>query len=595
MSNICYPLLRNRVKVIAMSWFNASGFSTFAKSAISQAQKSIDKVLDIKEGDGNGGTTGRLANTSKSKSSAEGYSSSQKHANFVDSKNDDDFDDGMHNFGKYGKKGPEEDSFFSSYLGSDRHSTPKVNPETNRKSISPSTSVLENSSEDARRSNRKKNENSGSLSISTVEAKCKTEQSQDKSKLQSSSKKSAKLKKDSIIDEKGNDGNDLVKEFLADRVSTTCEVTAAEAEALSSKSVLNFAKSANNDADLAGTADGSEAVEVQSDVDRSDIVDDTDSCENEHSDYLAESNNICSDQSKSSEESYKKQNSVESEETLSKSTEESKEEKEIDNFGNDSSSMQNNFEAEVENCHNKDIIDSIDVPESFRDRNMTHTEKTVTDVNIPNGNNSSEFANDIEDATYLNEDKREVVEDEKDDKSLHDNSDASVLLHEDSYELMAASDFVGDDISEKSHPISVGDKEDYPTEIKGDDKDGEISHVNGKSIFRNETLKCSDQVDDSENDGPTTQCMELEENDCRASFNRVSNDGGAHNTINEDSAPNQLTKNNLCAVQKGGRLVEDVAAEPDHKKLADDQSVTSSDNIELQKVTTAIFLLCGII
>ena len=36
-----------------MSWFNTSGFSNLAKSAISQAQKSIDKVLDIKDEDTN--------------------------------------------------------------------------------------------------------------------------------------------------------------------------------------------------------------------------------------------------------------------------------------------------------------------------------------------------------------------------------------------------------------------------------------------------------------------------------------------------------------------------------------------------------------
>ena len=32
-----------------MSWFDASGFSSFAKTALSQAQKSIDKVLDIEQ------------------------------------------------------------------------------------------------------------------------------------------------------------------------------------------------------------------------------------------------------------------------------------------------------------------------------------------------------------------------------------------------------------------------------------------------------------------------------------------------------------------------------------------------------------------
>lgn len=32
-----------------MSWFNASQLSSFAKQALSQAQKSIDRVLDIQE------------------------------------------------------------------------------------------------------------------------------------------------------------------------------------------------------------------------------------------------------------------------------------------------------------------------------------------------------------------------------------------------------------------------------------------------------------------------------------------------------------------------------------------------------------------
>jgi hypothetical protein len=32
-----------------MSWFNASHLSTFAKQALTTAQKSIDRVLDIQE------------------------------------------------------------------------------------------------------------------------------------------------------------------------------------------------------------------------------------------------------------------------------------------------------------------------------------------------------------------------------------------------------------------------------------------------------------------------------------------------------------------------------------------------------------------
>lgn len=35
--------------MVKMSWFNASHLSTFAKQALTTAQKSIDRVLDIKE------------------------------------------------------------------------------------------------------------------------------------------------------------------------------------------------------------------------------------------------------------------------------------------------------------------------------------------------------------------------------------------------------------------------------------------------------------------------------------------------------------------------------------------------------------------
>lgn len=32
-----------------MSWFDATGFANLAKSALKEAQKTIDKALDIKE------------------------------------------------------------------------------------------------------------------------------------------------------------------------------------------------------------------------------------------------------------------------------------------------------------------------------------------------------------------------------------------------------------------------------------------------------------------------------------------------------------------------------------------------------------------
>jgi len=40
-----------------MSWFNASHLSSFAKQALTTAQKSIDRVLDIQEEEQWGDTT----------------------------------------------------------------------------------------------------------------------------------------------------------------------------------------------------------------------------------------------------------------------------------------------------------------------------------------------------------------------------------------------------------------------------------------------------------------------------------------------------------------------------------------------------------
>lgn len=41
------PAARAAAEPLTMSWFNASQLSSFAKQALSQAQKSIDRVLDI--------------------------------------------------------------------------------------------------------------------------------------------------------------------------------------------------------------------------------------------------------------------------------------------------------------------------------------------------------------------------------------------------------------------------------------------------------------------------------------------------------------------------------------------------------------------
>lgn len=62
-----------------MSWFDTTGFASLAKTALKEAQKTIDKALDIKEDDdGGGGSASDLRSSSSTSSlsvkSAEKYS-----------------------------------------------------------------------------------------------------------------------------------------------------------------------------------------------------------------------------------------------------------------------------------------------------------------------------------------------------------------------------------------------------------------------------------------------------------------------------------------------------------------------------------------
>ena len=47
-----------------MSWFDTSGFSSYAKTALSQAQKSIDRVLDIEQDETNSAASKSSGNLS---------------------------------------------------------------------------------------------------------------------------------------------------------------------------------------------------------------------------------------------------------------------------------------------------------------------------------------------------------------------------------------------------------------------------------------------------------------------------------------------------------------------------------------------------
>ena len=123
-----------------MSWFNASGISSFAKSAISQAQKSIDKVLDIQEENDNQDVRnkGIKSNSSpRSRSSNKISSGTQNNERYIRS------DSGGSNLHR-GCDSQEEESFFSSFLGSDRQSTPKSKATVKKESHSSSAVISEN-------------------------------------------------------------------------------------------------------------------------------------------------------------------------------------------------------------------------------------------------------------------------------------------------------------------------------------------------------------------------------------------------------------------------------------------------------------------
>ncbi|XP_065066037.1 TATA element modulatory factor-like [Rhopilema esculentum] len=117
-----------------MSWFNTSGFSNLAKSAISQAQKSIDKVLDIKDED----TTERKQPKRSDKLSALPKSSSYSESLVTKSKSSNESLPDLNVERKSKKyetnskdqtseKTQEDDPFFASFLGGSKQSTPKAN------------------------------------------------------------------------------------------------------------------------------------------------------------------------------------------------------------------------------------------------------------------------------------------------------------------------------------------------------------------------------------------------------------------------------------------------------------------------------------
>ena len=68
LGNAYEPHIRVSLFFSGMSWFDTSNFTSLAKTALSQAQKSIDKVLDIEQ-DGEGDGTSSVAVKGKPSSS----------------------------------------------------------------------------------------------------------------------------------------------------------------------------------------------------------------------------------------------------------------------------------------------------------------------------------------------------------------------------------------------------------------------------------------------------------------------------------------------------------------------------------------------
>eukprot|EP00112_Aurelia_sp_Birch-Aquarium-sp1_P016637 Seg3790.1 transcript_id=Seg3790.1/GoldUCD/mRNA.D3Y31 product="TATA element modulatory factor" protein_id=Seg3790.1/GoldUCD/D3Y31 len=135
-----------------MSWFNTSNFSSLAKSAISQAQKSIDKVLDIQDdGEAEGQSNGNIPKPSL-KSSPTGQRPSASRRNYKEDTRPRK-EDGA-------EITPDQDSFFSSFLGSNKQSTPKTTKQSTPNSNQAGFEKLKLGMKDAIESPQKENSRS---------------------------------------------------------------------------------------------------------------------------------------------------------------------------------------------------------------------------------------------------------------------------------------------------------------------------------------------------------------------------------------------------------------------------------------------------
>ena len=609
-----------------MSWFNTSGISSFAKSAISQAQKSIDKVLDIKEEDEGSRTSTKSVNVSKSKSYTEGNSKSHQNQNCTGEDDDDSEYDGRRNMRKERRKILEEDSFFSSFLGSDRHSTPKVKSEIDKKFTSSSTIIPGHSDTTDGRSISKKEGSSSSLSNYNIDPETKTEKSQEgnieynfneswnkgatKIKLEEGTKRGIKEKDENDLleevlnegvsnneevgkiepnkstkgDAKERDDKDLVEELKNEKNSHSDKMTTTETE-MANESVLEDKSSVIRTIGNTGCRYGTEVLKMDNGNYGSD--------DDEISEYFDAPNNTNFDDSKCYEKGFNKQDDIEKEEMLSKSGKEDTKKEFIDQLSNENLSIQGtdsgDFENDMKSSYVKNMVNENDVStsEPFEDENVAYTNKTIKETGvvgiISHKIKNNEAENEIEESKSTIR-LRSKNDDENGFKPPSDDS-VCHLSNIGNFEESNKSDFVGKCILEQSKKIPDTIDKHLPAKIKeSDNKDGDSFGTN-EALLVGQLKNCFDRCDKS-NNGISSQQFEGSEE--RDSVNIARNDAEKQGSKSLNFASDILGEDNLQFV---GNDDNEASLTTKPEDVMEDTSTTIPSTIEFQKVIMACSLL----
>ena len=374
-----------------MSWFNTAGISNLAKSAISQAQKSIDKVLDIKDETGGQdvkGTSKTTSNVHKSKSYTEGYSNAQRTQKYKDEEDDGD----MLSL-KNGPRIPEEDSFFSSFLGSDKHSTPKVKRDT-RKKLSSSSDVLPEKLESVTRKQDLENSITGFSKGSTepvFDTGNDVGTSIEKSKRGSST---AGVKKDEVgtkvrKETRNKDRNDMSDISLKEKDSDIGQMKSTDASLLKKELMIDNDDIGNGNVNDVIILTGEKNLKVEND--------NCDHDDDDSGDYFDASDNDSLEDSKMLEEDRTdEQDSVETEKVSAEPTEMNAM---ADFYDGGSKEMPDNKKTssdlsicvkDVKEVEGNDVENKRTAMESFEDESVPHAEK-----NKESGTIEDKIINDV--------------------------------------------------------------------------------------------------------------------------------------------------------------------------------------------------------